>query len=177
MKMVCIDTEISGPEPTDQIIELGWVTSNIKGAELYRLPHSLEMHPNNRKLTGISKEMLEKHKEFSELPDVIKDRIWVSYNVQHDINWINHTLLTYDHEPLEGIVSICLAEVVRDALGLKFFIKMEEALGRLGIGGRVKHRALPDALQHVEIFNVMIKKHPELVRMSIKKREPYSVTS
>lgn len=177
MKMICIDTEISGPEPTDQVVEFGWVTSNLRGEQLYRLPGSLEMHPDNRRLTGISKKMLESYDEFSALPSITKNRIWVSYNVQHDINWINHTLLTYDCEPLKAIPSICLAEVVRDALGLKFFIKMEEALGRLGIGGSVKHRALSDALQHVEIFNVMIKKHPELVRMSIKRREPCSVSS
>lgn len=175
MKMVVIDTEISGPEPTDQVIEIGWITSASHGAELYRIPDSLELNPHNASMTGITKAMLDEHDEFGGIPDALKGRIWLSYNVQHDINWINHTLVTYGLEPLYQVPSLCLSELTKQFFELDRFIPMAEALKRLGISGEVKHRALSDANHHKLIFHCIYSRNPELVRRSFKRRDPQGV--
>lgn len=172
VKLIVIDCETSGPEQTDQIIELAWVGSKLRESLLYKLPTNFEIHPSNTN-SGITKALLDAEGiEFNGLPDVFNDRVWISYNVQHDINWINHTLISYGHDELEQVPSLCLAELVKDHLNLAFHISMEKALDRLGIKEKVVHRALPDAIQHAKIFQHIMARDVELVKKHLKRRNP-----
>lgn len=176
MKLAWIDTEISGPEAYDQVIELGWLTSESKGSYLLKLPEHSEMHPKNEELTGLSKAYLERHgvNDFT-LPEALKNRIWCSYSLQHDVNWINLTLKLYGQTPLTQVLGICLAEVYQRALGYNGPIPMQNVLRKIGYSDRIKHRAYDDALMHYHIYKYAMVHYHQLVRDSVRLFNPKSI--
>lgn len=176
MKIIWIDTETSGPDAFDQVIELGWVCSESKGSHLYKLPEHSEIHPSNSALTGITKDELDRDGlDMFVLPTVFVGKVWCSYNLQYDVDWINLTLLANEQPPLNDVPGVCLADVYKEYLDNNYPISMQRVLAIIKSERIVAHRAYQDALDHYHLFQHIKNNAPLLLKKHLKLHNPKPV--
>lgn len=175
MNYVIVDIETTGGNPTQGgITEIAAILHD--GNQVVDRFHSLidpeRMVPSFiTGLTGIDSHMLEGAPTFSEvageLHDFLKGNVFVAHNVNFDYSFIREAL---KHTGIEfNAPKLCTVRLSRKAFpGFRSY-----SLGRicehLSISIKERHRAMGDAEATAELFDLIIKKSPEVILQTLKK--------
>lgn len=165
-KIIFIDAEISGMRAFDEIIDFAAIqqdvtdgvsrppevvfNSLIRGASDIDVVHS--------KLTGITLADLTESNSKT-IDDVVnfltfnENSIFASYNLQFDVDWIQHTALMNNLDVQIKLRGICLMNAVTKMLGYQC------GLDKFMNINRHAHRALPDAQLHRLVLQRLSKCH------------------
>jgi DNA polymerase III epsilon subunit-like protein len=165
MKIIFIDTEVSGLRAYDQVIDFSAICLNKKILINTMVSGAESILPDQESLTGINfPQYTAQSKDAS--ADIIKltatSNLWVSFGLQFDMNWINQTLEMNHGDHMPNITGLCLLEIIRSILG--HGLTLDRAIDRFVLNSSQKinilvnnltvsrHRALFDAHLHRLLF-------------------------
>jgi len=189
MDIVFLDVEISGFRAYDQVIDIS-VLNNRGDVIISSLVSGSEgITDEIHNLTGLTvsqvNSMGDKLSKLTNTAQLSKrDTLLVSYGLQFDINWINHTLMFEDLN-LGNIRGICLLEVVTRLKGYKVSLDsaFEEFIPEKGNElrnitqetGSKRHRSLFDSKMHYKLYESLASKYPNDVRSCLRDFTPLDI--
>lgn len=187
---ITIDTESTGLEPQDQIIQLSIINLNNEVLFNQYFKPTVEIHPDARKVHGISPEFLSDKPHFDDFKDTIvsllNEKFIIGYKVGFDMGMLDrqlgHKMESNPLYRLRGVID--LIEVYAEYHGEPSskgdyfkWQKLTTALKNLGITEYVKnnsshplsdfHNALTDVRATNELFFRMVEERPELIHGGI----------
>lgn len=154
-KLIFIDTELSGMRAFDEVIEFAAIEVDVTGG-VQTAPKvifdsiirgAIDIETEQTKLTGLNLEELNSDSSYTigkviDLFVTNQNAIFVSYGLQFDLDWIQHSAMLNQEEAQLKLRGICLLEAVTKQIGHP--IGMDQFLNIT----RDVHRALPDAKLH-----------------------------
>ena len=162
-----IDIETTGGNPyRDKITEIAVF---IHDGEKVVREYCTLINPERRippfitRMTGITDEMVARAPRFFEiakdLVELTKDTVFVAHNVSFDYNFIRNEFksLGYDYSRDH----LCTVKISRKLLPGKKSYSLGRLCEDLKIGINNRHRAAGDALATVQLFELLLEKHPE----------------
>ena len=168
-----LDLEMTGLAPkTDRIIEIGAVKvkNGVVADTLGMLVNPKMIVPQRvTELTGITTEMVKGGEDMDQavqkLIDFIGDDVLVGHNVSFDYSFIKQWAIN-NRVPLE-LKAWDTLRLARNLLPPGQSKKLEELCAFFNIDRPKGHRALDDALQTRELFEILLKLVPEEKRESL----------
>lgn len=152
---VILDTETTGLDYDDTIIELGVI--NLDGEVLLntRIKTNKEIHPEAYRVHGISKEALINAPTFenikNKLSEILENKILLIYNSDFD------TRMLYQSGYKNNIKSNCLMHLYMEYQNYDRWISLSNALEWEGINITQDHSALGDCLCCLELLKSILK--------------------
>lgn len=193
MKMkdfVILDTETTGIQSTDEVIELGIVASDgtVLFDELFR--PTVRMSDEAAKVTGISQEMLDAKLPMSaymdQIKSLLKGKTIFAYNTAFDREKMIHTAGLYGEGEWMRNAFDGSRDVMKDFMEWSDLTaedhrwtdddkwmapKLEDSLYMLGIEVVQSHRAADDCIQTLKVMERMKSDPPEKVSLIMKLKE------
>lgn len=153
-KYIILDTETTGLDYDDTIIELGVI--NLDGEILLntRIKTDKEIHPEAYYVHGISKEDLKNEPEFSDiknkLSEILENKTVLIYNSDFDIRMLHQS--GYDDN---NIKSICLMNLYMEYQDHDRWISLTNAMSFEGVDMIQDHSAIGDCQCCLEVLKAI----------------------
>ncbi|MFM2668584.1 exonuclease domain-containing protein [Vibrio mediterranei] len=165
MSYLIFDIELSGVAAYDEVIEIA-IIELYRDAKTYQwqqrlvfdtlISGAISIHPDHRMLTGLSNNDIQNPSlptlstVLSKLMTSYPNAVWASYGCLFDLVWIKHSLELNGTSPaliaeVDQIRWVCLLKLTQQMTGRKL------SLDDICQTQREHHRALPDALLHVQL--------------------------
>lgn len=159
-EFVLLDTETTGLEADDEIVELGIISSAGKVLFHSMFEPEKEMHWAAAKTTGISPKSLIGMPKFKdkwpEIEEILKNKTIVCHNMPFDRRQLNQTIERYgiSHDHVDTVLKCKFIDSMDIA---KKFVKsnsykLEVLCEKLGIKDRQIHRATEDCLMTLKML-------------------------
>lgn len=175
MNYVIVDIETTGGNPSQGgITEIAAILHD--GDRVVDRFHSLidpeRMVPSFiTGLTGIDNDMLEGAPTFSEIADelydFLKGNVFVAHNVNFDYSFIREALKFSGIE--YNAPKLCTVRLSRKAFPGFGSYSLGRICGHLSISIKDRHRAMGDADATAELFDLIMKRSPDVIYQTLKK--------
>lgn len=175
MNYVIVDIETTGGNPSQGgITEIAAILHD--GDRVVDRFHSLidpeRMVPSFiTGLTGIDNDMLEGAPTFSEIADelydFLKGNVFVAHNVNFDYSFIREALKFSGIE--YNAPKLCTVRLSRKAFPGFGSYSLGRICGHLSISIKERHRAMGDADATAELFDLIMKRSPDVIYQTLKK--------
>lgn len=155
-KYIILDTETTGIESNDQIIELSIIDldGNILFDSLFK--PSIEVSRNAESVHGLSNKILSNapiwSEKWEEIKFILKDKIALIYNSPFDYNLIKQTCDAFNVEFVDFNVE-CLMRLYSDYIDSKRWVSLQRAYESEVGDITQSHRALGDCKMCLELIN------------------------